>query len=82
MSICKRLGHNSMVMVVKPVALPPGYRKLATTPLPSGSMPTPKTIGLVQVASMSIFADGSPMGKIKASRVATMSAARAGAACY
>ena len=38
-----------------PVALPPGWARLATRPSLIGSSPTPKTIGIVAVAACRLF---------------------------
>ena len=54
------LGISSMVRMLKPVRLPPGRARLATRPLSTGSPPTSKTIGIVEVALFAASAEGRP----------------------
>ena len=44
-----RFASNSPVNMLTPVALPPGRFMLATSPILTGSSPTPNTIGMVAV---------------------------------
>ena len=46
-SFALRLNSNAM----KPVALPPGCERLATNPLPTGSIVVTNTMGMVRLAS-------------------------------
>src|SRR3954470_13711757 len=46
-----RLGRISALSELMPVALPPGLFRLATRPIATGSVPTWKTIGMVDVAA-------------------------------
>jgi hypothetical protein len=46
-----------------PVALPPGWARLATRPSLTGSSPTPKTIGIVAVAAFGGLSNGSLAGR-------------------
>src|SRR6516225_10549455 len=52
------LGISSVVMLVKPVMLPPGRARLATRPIPTGSPALMKTIGIVEVALFAASAGG------------------------
>jgi hypothetical protein len=45
-----RFAVSSAMKKLIPVALPPGWARLATRPSLTGSSPTPKTIGIVEVA--------------------------------
>jgi hypothetical protein len=45
------LGISSVVMLVKPVTLPLGRARLATSPIPIGSPTAMKMIGIVEVAA-------------------------------
>ena len=47
-----RFAPSSMAMAVTPVTLPPGRLRLATRPTWTGSLPMPKTIGIVGVADL------------------------------
>src|SRR5262245_16420746 len=47
-----RLAAISTLKILMPVALPPGRARLATRPSLTGSSPTPKTIGIVAVATL------------------------------
>ncbi len=43
-----------------PVAFPPGWLRLATRPILTGSVPTLNTIGIVVVAALAATAEVSP----------------------
>ena len=45
-------------MRLRPVTLPPGRARLATSPAPSGSPATAKTIGMVEVACLAARVGG------------------------
>ena len=53
-------GSKSLVTKLYPVALPPGRPRLATSPASTGSLPVPKTIGIVEVACRAATAETSP----------------------
>src|SRR6516162_6991573 len=61
-SSSSRLGISSLMRMLKPVRLPPGRARLATRPSATGSAPTEKTIGIVEVgqgaedAAVQVFA--------------------------
>src|SRR5262249_14204696 len=57
-----RLAPGSAVRKFTPVALPPGRPMLATRPRLTGSSPTPKTIGMVEVAAFAARAPGGVPG--------------------
>ena len=46
--------------MLKPVALPPGRDMLATSPASTASLPTSKTMGIVEVAFFAARATGGP----------------------
>ena len=52
------LGHQLGDRMLKPVRLPPGRARLATRPAATGSLPTMKTIGIVEVAFFAASAEG------------------------
>src|SRR5215470_15673650 len=49
-SSSSRFGISLRLKVLMPVRLPPGRLRLATRPSATGSVPTAKTIGIVEVA--------------------------------
>jgi hypothetical protein len=62
-----------------PVTLPPGRLRLATSPVPIGSPPATKTIGMLGVAALAASAVTFPPAvAITATRRSTSSAASAG----
>jgi hypothetical protein len=52
---------SSTPWIDRPVTLPPGRDKLATKPLPSGSNPKTKTIGMTDVACLAAAAASPPV---------------------
>jgi len=57
--------HHRSSKIVKPVRLPPGRLRLATSPDATGSSPTAKNIGIVVVAALAATTAG-PFAKIAA----------------
>ena len=49
--LVQQLQPTSTLKLVTPVRFPPGRLRLATSPSPTGSLPTSKTIGIVVVAA-------------------------------
>src|SRR5262249_12408598 len=52
-----RFGSISLVMLVIPLALPPGRLMLAVRPYLTGSLPMANTIGMLEVAAFAASAD-------------------------
>jgi len=75
-----RFVTTSPVKKLMPVALPPGCARLATRPSLTGSSPTPKTIGITEVAALAANAvafDGAAITlTLRATRSATSSGIR------
>ena len=65
-SSSSRFGPTSTLKEVTPVRLPPGRFRLATSPTSTGSLPIPKTIGIVAVAAFAANAAGVPAATITA----------------
>src|SRR3954469_25103449 len=62
-SVCRmsrRLALRSGAISELPVALPPGRARLATRPVPTGSLLAPSTIGIVPVAFLAAKPAGVP----------------------
>src|SRR5262249_19078002 len=55
-----RFGPSEAKKNVTPVTLPPDGPRLGTRPNSTGSPPAVKTIGMVDVAALAAFGDGSP----------------------
>ena len=55
-----RLGPRSPVTMLTPVAFPPGLLILETNPIFTGSLPTEKMIGVVEVALFAASAEVAP----------------------
>jgi hypothetical protein len=60
---------------IKPVALPPGRERLATNPLPTGSIVVTNTMGIVRLASCKARTMEAAVPKITSGDNATSSAA-------
>ena len=54
------MATTSWTKKLMPVALPPGWARLATRPSLTGLSPTPKTIGIVAVAALAASAGPLP----------------------
>src|SRR6266545_5058554 len=63
-SSSKRFGPSSTVRSLTPVRLPPGRFRLATSPDPTGSLPTMNTTGVVVVAALAARAAETPLTAI------------------
>ena len=74
-NISRRFCPSGPVIKVRPVALPPGWFKLATRPAATGSRPTMKTIGMVVVATLAASAAGGASATIRSTGRRTNSAA-------
>ena len=76
----RRLPSSSVpVEITKPVTLPPGRARLATTPCRTRSMAAaPMTIGIVAVARLAATAAGPPSVTMMSTGRPTSSAASAG----
>jgi hypothetical protein len=73
------LGISSNWKGLKPVRLPPGRARLATSPAATGSLTRVKTIGIVEVALFAASAERMvPLATIKSTLRPTRSAANAG----
>jgi len=72
-----RLPLSSLVKALKPVTLPPGCARLATTPTPSGSPIAAMTTGMVVVACLAASAAGVPRVMMTSTGKRTSSAASA-----
>ena len=57
-------GATSTFKEVRPVRLPPGRFRLATSPSRTGSSATSKMIGMVVVAALAARAAGAPVSAI------------------
>src|SRR6516162_3261297 len=77
-SSASALAPSSELTALKPVTLPPGRLRLATSPSCTGSLEVPKTIGMLVVAALAARADNTPGDTITATRSLTRSAASAG----
>src|SRR5262245_33250489 len=55
-----RFPLSSGARVASPVIFPPGRARLATNPLPTGSLSCAMTMGIVTVASLAARVDGGP----------------------
>ena len=65
-SISKSLAPTSTLRMVAPVKLPPGWFRLATKPICTGSLVVVKTIGMVAVAAFAALAAGVEQATIRA----------------
>src|SRR5262249_21903323 len=74
------LAPSSLLRMLKPVRLPPGRLRLATSPSCTGSTPTLNTIGMLVVAALAARAGSTPAAMITATRRWTGSAANDGRA--
>ena len=72
------LGLMSTATSDSPVMFPPGRAKLATNPLPTGSVAEPMTIGMVNVACCAAWLACVPAVTIRSTFSLTSSSARAG----
>src|SRR6516165_6060389 len=77
-----RLATTSATKKLMPVALPPGRARLATNPSSTGSIPTPKTMGIVVVAALAASVAGAPPVEITATRRRTRSPMSGGRRSY
>jgi hypothetical protein len=57
-----RFAATSMLRLTNPVRFPPGWLKLATRPISTGSLPIKKTIGIVGVTFLAASADAVVFG--------------------
>jgi hypothetical protein len=73
-----RLPDSSVTNALKPVTLPPGWARLATTPTPSGSPIAAITIGIVAVAAFADLAAGVPRVTMRSTPRPIKSATSAG----
>ncbi len=78
MSSSSRFASNSRVKEANPVTFPPGRAKLATSPVPTGSVTCTMTIGTVLVARFATRAAGKPTATITSTLRPTNSAASSG----
>src|SRR5215472_3444449 len=76
------LSIRSTFRTVKPVALPPGWARLATSPSPTGSEPVRNTIGIVEVVFFAANVEGAAIAAITSTLRPTRSAANAGSRSY
>ena len=76
--ISSRLPISSLLNKDRPVMLPPGRARLATSPSPTASMLAAMTIGIVDVASFAAFVAGNNAVTMTSGLRRTNSAASAG----
>src|SRR6202007_2296511 len=72
-SSSSRFGQSSPRKAATPVSLPPGRLRLATRPNATGSTPTVKTIGIVEVAALAANVEVTEAEKITVTLLATRS---------